>query len=200
MGENFKKPNQFVIGTTGNHFQCFICLVAKLRPAGVWILFFWLNFLVWRSMFLFFLSRLPLERLQASFLCLAHWDDFKDSTWARMPQRAATAFGLLGGCRTTCPLLFLGRRPLLATTLEMLSKEDSEMLLSSPELPREQWLLYTDILGCSIKRFSISDIGIWDLGPPCTLTINQSSSFAGAVSSSISCVDSPSSGWEDPNR
>lgn len=35
---------------------------------------------------------------------------------------------------------------------------------------------------------------------PWTLTINQSSSLAGAVSSSIFCTVSSSSGWEDPNR
>lgn len=104
-----------------------------------------------------------------------------DSTWARIPQRAATALGRRGGWRTTCPLLFLGRRPRLATTLGRFSLEDSERLLSSPELPREQWLLYTDILGCSIRRFSISVIATCEDGPP---RVKQ----GGGVKIQLSCM------------
>ena len=89
----------------------------------------------------------------------------RTSTCATMPHLAATAAGRRGSCRATIPRLFLGRSPLLATTQERLSLlEDVDNSLS-PELPREQWLLYTDMLGCSMSRFSISVISTSELSP-----------------------------------
>ena len=76
------------------------------------------------------------------------WATLILSTWDISSARADIARTLCGACR-------LATWDLFESETTRSSTEDSESLLSSPSLPER---LYTDMLGCSMSKFSKSEI------------------------------------------
>ena len=91
----------------------------------------------------------PIWRL--SFCLTACCTIFTVWTWAMRPARCATAWGLRGEQRWTA-WVWGGRSWLAAVSVSL---EDSDKSLSTPVLEFLPLGPYTDMLGCSISRFSI---------------------------------------------